>query len=958
MPDASPLPLPREIHDSLCIWKLDPLPDFLTDHTLTGDHLGERLKEYAARWVQFAGSLWEWRDRAALALRYFAREGTISVYLLARAHSADEQHRLQAQIWVLMRAHRLLEGTVRPMLTGSEFEIETRMVNPAILELHQLETRTLWEGPGSLPQWMEKSPLWTDLPPEEFQAPRVVYPWWGPGGPFLLPMESLISQKVACSITIYLAPTELHPLEREWLAYMAREAQTRGEQNLQNIGFGAPVREVDPIARLAGRLYMANLRRLSATPFQVNVHCASDCGDFEAALSLAGAVQSLVHEPAFERPQQEDDRLPSGASVIQPKSEKEASEMLRQYHDLSFAAWNKDDPLARIHTLADPQGAATVFRLPVGVRGGVPGVRVRQLSPNFHPGARETSPPTGAPHINLGQYHSGGEAYMPLADLTKHVLITGFTGSGKTVTVLQLLHQLWADHKVAFLVLESAKQEYRGLFDVEAFRDDLRVYTLGNETCVPLRLNPFELLPGVRVEAHLGKLQTCIEGAVPAIGPSSSVINEALLRVYEEFGWSLTDSYPLEGSAHRRFPVLKDFVHQMEVVIKSRKYGDELENNLKAAMIGRFQPLLIGSKGRMFDTQRSSPSPSDLFTRPTILEMNDLTLDDKALVVMFVLTILREYRERDKSILGELKHITMLEEAHNILEDVKSNAGGEGSTSSDARYKAVQAFCSLLTEIRSLGEGLIIADQSPEKLARDAMRNTNLQIAHQLRDGHDRSAIANAMIMEDEQRDFLGKLPPGHAALFRTGLEKATFIKIAKFYPTQDDMDNQPVDRTSAEWQQWAERFRGFGFNPHILDDDIRRRMREATPGSVAFEPVQLPYTTCYLCRTQCLHRDVVFPIEAASREEGLAWFRDMEGQKQADDGIDTLNAISTGCKLAIAQLRAAALPADEDQAWCYFSNMLDRAKQAAEKAPDSFQLDEEIREVFSKQFHKHSSYD
>ena len=38
------------------IWKLDPLPDFLTDHTLTGENLSDRLKEYAARWVQFAGA--------------------------------------------------------------------------------------------------------------------------------------------------------------------------------------------------------------------------------------------------------------------------------------------------------------------------------------------------------------------------------------------------------------------------------------------------------------------------------------------------------------------------------------------------------------------------------------------------------------------------------------------------------------------------------------------------------------------------------------------------------------------------------------------------------------------------------------------------------------------------------------------------------------------------------------
>lgn len=948
--DIPPCPPPLPPHGAKggSIWKLDPLPDFLTDHTLTGDNLAERLKEYAARWVQFAGSLWEWHDRATLALRYVAREGTISVYLLARAHSEVEEARLRSQIWVLMRAHRLLEGTIRPMRASDEFEKESALADPAILELRQLETRSLWEGSGPLPHWMEKSPMAKALPADEFEKPRVIYPWWGPGGPFLLPMESLISQKVPCSITIYLAPTELHPVEREWLAHMAREAQTRGEQNVQNIGFGAPVREVDPIARLAGRLYMANLRRLSATPFQVTVHCAADKGDLEAALSLAGAVQSLVHEPAFERPQQEDDRLPSGALVIQPKTAGEELALLNQYRSLSFPGWNDSDPLARISTLADPQGAATVFRLPVGVRGGVPGVRVRQLSPNFHPGARETSPPDGAPHINLGKYHSGGEAYMPLADLTKHVLITGFTGSGKTVTVLQLLHQLWADHRVAFLVLESAKQEYRGLLDVPAFKDDLRVYTLGNETCVPLRLNPFELLPGIRVEAHLAKLQTCFEGAIPPIGPSSSVIAEALLRVYEQFGWRLTDIYPNDREAHRGFPRLSDFVLQMEKVIQSRGYADELESNLKAALIGRFQPLLIGSKGRMFDTQKCEPSPAELLTLPTILEMNDLMLDDKALVVMFVLTLLREHRERDKSLLGELKHITMVEEAHNILEDVKSAGGGEGATSSDARYKAVQAFCGLLTEIRALGEGLIIADQSPEKLARDAMRNTNLQIAHQLRDGHDRNAMANAMIMEDEQRDFLGKLPPGHAAMFRTGLEKATFVTIPKFYPTRDDLECEPEDRRSPEWRHWAKGFRGLGFNGQISDNEVRQRMMIAVPEGTASQAESLPYATCYLCSAQCFHRDLIFPLEATARDEGLKWFRGFADRRQAGDSFNEEEIASSARAMANEQLSAQGMPQEDDLAWCYFTHQLHHAKIAEGESSGSFELNAAIREYFS----------
>jgi hypothetical protein len=258
------------------------------------------------------------------------------------------------------------------------------------------------------------------------------------------------------------------------------------------------------------------------------------------------------------------------------------------------------------------------------------------------------------------------------------------------------------------------------------------VYTLGNETAVPFRLNPFELLPGVRVEAHVSRLQVCLEAAVPPIGPSASVIADALLQVYEACGWALTDSAPEPGRAKRRFPQLSEFVDAAERVLAERKYEGEVLSNLTAALVGRFRPLLIRSKRRMFDTPVSAPSATELFSRPTVLELNDLNVDDKALVVMFLLTFLREHREREfrRNPATGLAHVTLVEEAHNVLENVASKGGGDGATSADTRYKAVEAFCQMLTEIRALGEGLIIADQSPEKLAPDAMRNTNLQIAH------------------------------------------------------------------------------------------------------------------------------------------------------------------------------------------------------------------------------------
>jgi hypothetical protein len=164
----------------------------------------------------------------------------------------------------------------------------------------------------------------------------------------------------------------------------------------------------------------------------------------------------------------------------------------------------------------------------------------------------------------------------------------------------------------------------------------------------------------------------------------------------------------------------------------------------------------------------------------------------------------------------------------------------------------------MLSEIRALGEGLIIADQSPEKLAPDAMRNTNVQIAHQLRDSNDRDAIAKAMIMDEEQRDFLGKLETGNAAVFVTGLQKATFIKVPEYY--QSDKDKKILKRDESKQARklrLQKSFRGYGFGP-IGDERVKSYMNDLTK---RYHQLTVPFEECKHCQAQGCHRDSMFVL-------------------------------------------------------------------------------------------------
>lgn len=746
--------------------------------------------------------------------------------------------------------------------------------------------------------------------------------------------------------------------ENASVAHTTSDAETTGKTVSEEKGVSVTegnqtFTSKDPQAKWLADEAAAFFRKLN-NPFYTTVYCFSE--DVSAARLVANAIASTVSEetpfeplPGESSPRRSNAQLVALDGPTRQAALQACRTVWLEPREVQSSSKLLPDEPRNLNYIVDARAAATVFRFPVNVRGGIPGIKVKQQAPDFHPGRIHLTVPKGS--ISLGRFGSTGWAFEPANAFTKHCLITGFTGSGKTVTVLSLLHQFWIDCNIPFLVIESAKQEYRGLLRVEGFddTDNLRVYTLGNEVCAPFRLNPFELLPGVRVEAHISKLQTCFEGALPPIGPLSSLIHEALLIVYREKGWRLTDQCSRPGEkVWRSFPTMSDFARVVQELITVRGYQGEIRDNLTAAISGRIKPLTLGSKGRMFDTQHSIPAPTDLFNIPTILELNDLNQDDKALVVMFLLTLLREYRETAPALAGELKHVTVVEEAHNVLEDVQSKGSAEGS-SADTRYKAVQSFCNMLAEIRSLGEGLIIADQSPEKLAPDAMRNTNVQIAHQLRDSRDREAIAKAMIMDDEQRDFLGKLAPGNAALFVTGLEKATFIQVPKYHPTAEDQKIRSGESVQEQRARLQREFRGLGFGA-VKDERLKTYMDVLTR---EHRRLDLPFAGCAHCNANGCYRDAMFVL--VERPDLYSQFEKADELSKEEIRKQRGKSVADYWHEMVLVAREAALRAaseeEIDSAWCFLVHAFDKRERDVSPEKKSSGLTQGHRSPFERSF-------
>lgn len=389
---------------------------------------------------------------------------------------------------------------------------------------------------------------------------------------------------------------------------------------------------------------------------------------------------------------------------------------------------------------------------------------------------------------------------LPKGDLNKHVFITGVTGAGKTTTCMKLL----LESGLPFMVIEPAKTEYRAL---HGERDDIHSYVLGREDITPFRLNPFELVSSdENLAGHIDTLKATLSAVFPMEASMPYIVAEAIIRAYKAKGWDihsgenfLVDEPWADDST--AWPIFSDMIHELDAVITSAGMGKEFEEKYKGSLVSRLSDLTLGTKGRMLNTRRSLNFDA-LLDKKVVIELEELKDEqDKALFMGFILQRLAEcmkHRHRkDKT----FKHLTLVEEAHRLLSRPEP---GE----SDSKKQGVETFANMLAEVRKYGEGLIIADQIPNKLVSDVIKNTHTKIVHRLFAADDRNTIGDAMGLSEDQKNFLPLLQPGETVMYCGGWHGAVRVQIKQQVNTTEDDISDAVLKDKGMKLMWAQRRR------------------------------------------------------------------------------------------------------------------------------------------------------
>jgi Helicase HerA, central domain len=418
---------------------------------------------------------------------------------------------------------------------------------------------------------------------------------------------------------------------------------------------------------------------------------------------------------------------------------------------------------------------------------------------------------------------AGGPPFsVSVPTLSRHVFIAGVTGSGKTTTSLHLLRGLHAQG-VPFLVIEPAKREYRELAMArmhdpasERLAHELRVFSVSSNEGLPFRINPFEVEEGTSVSEHIDLLRSVFAASFGDMWtPLPQVLEQCMRRVYRDRGWDLAS-----GQNHRlldgedralAFPTLRELAGTVDDIVDRLGFDPEARDRVRGSLATRINGLRVGSKGVLFDT-RSSLSMVSLLGQPTILELERLADEsDKAFLIGLLLIRLVEFRrgERRSGPTGAragdgLRHILVIEEAHRLLASITNDSGGDNT----AKAMAIESFSNLLAEIRAYGQGIVVLDQVPTKLASDVIKNTNLKLAHRIVDEADRKVLAGSMAMSEGQMAGLAILARGEAAVFGDGDDAPLLVRISPPLPPQptqalassEGKDMTPTDQPLLHW--------------------------------------------------------------------------------------------------------------------------------------------------------------
>lgn len=313
-------------------------------------------------------------------------------------------------------------------------------------------------------------------------------------------------------------------------------------------------------------------------------------------------------------------------------------------------------------------------------------------------------------------------------DWSRHVCVTGMSGSGKTTFALNILNNFIKRDK-PFLVFDW-KKSFRPLLKVDP---NVLCFTVGNESISNLFKTNINRPPkGVNPKEWINTLCDLLTESFNVSFGVHKILLETLDETFK--GWGV-----YEGS--NLYPNWEHIRRMLEVKARDSK-GREAgwyESALRIATV-----LTFGDFGKAINYDgKKSISIEELFDKKVIFELNSLSNIEKKFFCEYVLTYIYKLKKssNEKNVKG-FNHAILVDEAHNIFLKKQTNFMTESVT--DMIYR----------EMREYGTSLICLDQHASKLSETVLGNSACHVAFQQQLPQDLDEISSLMQLRNRKEIF------------------------------------------------------------------------------------------------------------------------------------------------------------------------------------------------------------
>lgn len=307
------------------------------------------------------------------------------------------------------------------------------------------------------------------------------------------------------------------------------------------------------------------------------------------------------------------------------------------------------------------------------------------------------------------------------SELMQNFAIFGRSGAGKSNVGYQLILELTREG-VPWLFLD-VKRTARDLLPI--LKNDVNVFTPGR-SLTPLGFNPFIPPPGVEPTNYLVHLVDAMASAFALGEGAKRIVQKAIAGCYDTRNHDPTVSDVLSA------------VQRMEA--KNRAAG------WKVSALRALETLKMTLPSGA-DRAEQRALANRMLNENTIIELD--ALDDSTKSFLVPLLCFWIYSARLGSGSREhLRFVVFVEEAHHYLYH-------------NERRSRESLMNRMLRQGRELGIGFVVIDQNPSLISRPTLNNTYTTIVLNLKDVTDINRAAGMCLLDDEQKNWLTRLPVG-----------------------------------------------------------------------------------------------------------------------------------------------------------------------------------------------------